>query len=318
MRNPFMHQVVEYLKAYRGVYSDTTLEVVDRRLRRHNKEFLVLKEKGLISTLDPRSLTLEDIKVFYMTLKERNLTKGTISHELGDIHNLCMFANGNTAVKQFLKRFPQAKAKKRNKRLPPLPPGLKEMIMDEAANVRTGDFQTMRAYAIVLTAFSTGARVIELRNAKVSNLDLDAGTLFLEVVKGADLYGEPRECPIIYQFAEDFLKRYIEEHKRYFNELKIRTDVLFPGPLGLMVSGQSVRRFKEEIAAVCKQSFDFRMCRRDYAQTLIDRGVPYDSVALLMGHVDTSMTEQNYGRKTLDDALREVSNAINSMECGKN
>jgi len=313
MRYPFKHYANRLICAYAGVYSDNTLTVIDRRLRVQSRSFIRLKEEGKVSTTDPRHMTIDDIKEFYLTLKERNLSSTSITHELSTLHLLCTFANGNQAVSQFKIRFPQARGRKRHKRLPRLPAGVRDSILRNADNLRNGDYLSMRAYALVIMSIGSGARTIELIHAKMSDLNLSSGVLHLDIVKGADLFGESRDCPILPDCVPH-LTRYIEERTRYLDELKISSDHLFPGPKGEPLSGQSVRRYKEWVALDSDSKFDYRTCRRDYAQTLIDMGVSLDSVALVMGHTSTRMTEKNYARKSSDDALKDVFRAVNSSK----
>ncbi len=71
---------------------------------------------------------------------------------------------------------------------------------------------------------------------------------------------------------------------------------LFSNPVGGTLATNTLRNCKDKVERDLDIKFDFRTCRRTYAQFAIDDGFPIESVSVILGHSTTRTTEHNYGR----------------------
>ncbi len=90
--------------------------------------------------------------------------------------------------------------------------------------------------------------------------------------------------------------------------MKVRpqTEYLFTNYSGQFLS---VDGLSHDRNVVCEQTgidFDYRKCRRTYAQYLIDEGLPMDKLSVILGHVSTKTTEKAYARPRDDRVINEV------------
>ncbi|MCE5295545.1 MAG: site-specific integrase [Euryarchaeota archaeon] len=147
-------------------------------------------------------------------------------------------------------------------------------------------------------------------------MDIEAGTIFTEHVKGEDSYGEPRTS-IIHPDGIPFLKRYLKVR----NDVIVRRNCLFvvaifpaireirTGGDGYL-SSNSLTKMREIVTADSGVVFDLRACRRTFGQTAVDQKVPIDAVSRLMGHASTTMTEKAYCRKKGEAAINDAQKAL--------
>ena len=308
-RYPFRHRVREFLAEYRHVYARSTYAERVRALTRMQKDIELLFGDKKISTADPAKMTFIDVKEFFVLLKDRGLGPKSISHELSYLKSLCSFY-GNPAVDTARNRFPMMKAYTARKRKPTIPYEVIDTII--SLGMKKTNFDTMRDYAVVVISICAGLRADEIRNALRDNLDLEEGTIYVDIVKGRGTYGEPRTIPIVPQ-GLPLLTEYV----------KLR-DAAVPGGFYLFPSRthsgplatNTLRKDKDIVAREADYEINFQSCRRTYGQWLTDDGVPADTVSLHMGHKNSKTTENYYARKRESDAL-SVTKGIWAMKGGK-
>ena len=61
-RYPFGEYATAYMESMKGIYADSTWKIRSRRYRRMERKLIELKEKKMISTLSPKSMTEQDVK----------------------------------------------------------------------------------------------------------------------------------------------------------------------------------------------------------------------------------------------------------------
>ena len=289
-----------FLDAYSGVYSEAMHSELQRRYPKIGRQLTDLWKQGLITTTNPAKLTAEDIKVYTVYLKKRGLATTSIQHDVGSLSTLCIFIAGNYCVQEARVRYPMLYPKRPTKRLPILERPQVDKILRSAGTLTAESNHTrIRAYAEVCFALGMGPRTQEIMHAKVEYLMPDLSAIFLDHVKGMGTYGQCRTVPIRPE-CRPILELW----------LKVRSPssspYLFPNSRGQPQVLQTLTRHRSMVIAETGVDFDYRTCRRTYAQFLIDEGMPTDKVAMVLGHVNSKTTENAYAKPRGDRVVAEI------------
>lgn len=299
MRYPFMAAANQFLDAYKGVYSEAMSAELSRRYPKISKQLNKLYAEKRISTTNPANLTADDIKEYARFLRMRGLKPVSISKDVSSIHTLCMFTAGNNCVEQARIRYPQLFPKKKNIRLPVTERPEFERILKFAAKLSVAsDPHRIRCYAEALFAYGTGSRTLEMKHAKLRYLSDDLCFMFFDCVKGAGTYGETRTVPVRPEVRQTL--------GLYLRTRSVQSQYLFPNSKGNYLSTNTLTKDRNLVYAETGVLFDFRKCRRTYAQYLIDEGLPVDKVAVVMGHSNSKTTEKSYARPRDDRVVHEI------------
>lgn len=296
-RYPFREACNRFLEEYKHYLRKSTWSERERALRRLTKDFEALAAEGKISSLEPSKMTAEDIKQYYVVIRERGLGSKSLEHHLGFIHSLCMFC-GNDCVEKARHRFPMIRFFAPRKRLGTIPYDVIERILAEGLKKDT--FDHSRDYAVVILSMCAGLRPIELQHALRDHIDLESGEIYIVETKGKGTYGEPRKIPIQPR-GLPMIRKYVELR----DKTKLGYDYLFPcRKHGRPISTNTLRGDKDVVQEEIGYELTFQSCRRTYGQWLIDDGVPTPTVSLLMGHSNTKTTEKYYARQREEDAIK--------------
>jgi len=301
-RYPFRERANDFLDAYKDIYSKATHDERRRRLYRIAKDLESLKAGGKISTVNPALMTPEDVREFYSLLKGRNLSAKGISHEISALKNICSFF-GNNAVTTARAKYPALTRRFAHSRLNSLTRTEYNKIL---GNVSTPpeDYLRCRAYAAVLLSIGAGLRTKELQFARIENLDLDEGTLYIDRVKGEGTYGEARLIPLRIECIR-LMRSYLAVLERDTGFL-VNAGFIFHSPDGNYLSTNSLRKIKELVCRETGIDFSFQTCRRTYGQYALDDGISLESVSVCMGHRTTKTTETYYARRRGSVAVEEA------------
>lgn len=194
-RYPFGEYATAYMESMKGIYADSTWKIRSRRYRRMERKLIELKEKKMISTLSPKSMTEQDVKEYILYCKERVSTED-LGHEIDALRKVLLFA-GNSAVDICLNHNPGLRPVCRNRRrIPAMSDEVYNMIAEKAAAVDPYDFRRLRAYTLVMLCLNTGARNKEIRLEEVGDIDTTQWMFNIIHVKGEDSYGMSRQVPI--------------------------------------------------------------------------------------------------------------------------
>lgn len=298
MRYPFMSAVNEYLAVYKGIYSEGMLSELNRRYPKISRQIRFLYESGRISSTNPSKMTPEDVREYAKYLRARGLKPSSVGHDISSLSMLCKYC-GNNCVDTARSKYPLLFPKRTHDRLPVTERPEFDYIVKVAGGLKASDdYLRIRAYAAVLFAFGTGSRTLELQHAKLHNLSPDLKTFLFTHVKGKDTYGRPRPVPIRKE-VRPILSLYLTVRPE-------GSDYLFPSPEGRYLSGNILQRSRRLVCEETGVEFDYRKCRRTYAQYLVDAGFPIDHVAVILGHSNTKTTENSYARPRPDRVVSEI------------
>lgn len=136
---------------------------------------------------------------------------------------------------------------------------------------------------MVQAALLTGARYQELAGAKVVDLDIRAGTLWLTETK-AD---HPRACYL----ETEGLGLFVQAAWG-----KVGDDLLFPRPDGARWGASQQARPLKKACGIAKiiPSVTYHDLRRTYGARLAIKGVPMAVIAEALGHADERITRRHY------------------------
>jgi len=159
------------------------------------QKMIGLKERRAISTMSPKNMTPEDVRVYILSCKEK-MSTADIVHEVNALRKLLLYADNN-AAETCLNRNPGLKPIfKGSRRKHSMQDDMYAMILERSRKIDPSNFTLVRAYALVLLCINTGTRNKEIRFAEVRDLDTTIWALDIIHVKGEDSYGMPREVPI--------------------------------------------------------------------------------------------------------------------------
>lgn len=299
-RYPFVSAYRDFLASYEGVYSDGMMAELRRRYPKIGRQMQNLYDDGRISTTDPGRFTPEDVKEYVRFQRQRGLKPTSISHDISAIANLCNYVGNSAAVLEARARYPLLFPKRENKRLPVVERPQFEVIkkMSETLTAES-DPRRIRAYAEVMLAFGIGPRTEELQHILVDNVSPDMSSVFLDFVKGRGTYGSARTVPI--------RPECLHAVRIWMEVDSVSSRFLFHTRNGTMLSTMQLTRDR---LLVCRETgidFDFRACRRTYAQYILDEErLSTEELAIILGHSSSKTTETSYARPRNDRVVNKL------------
>ncbi len=234
------------------------------------------------------------IRAYLSFLRRKGLSSRTISRRLAGLRSFYRFllARGVAKANPF-SMYSNPKQKR------PLPSFLTEEQVEKLLSQEfPSDFKGQRDKAIIETLYSTGARVSELVNISLEDLDLDEGLV--------RLFGKGRKerLAILGRYA----RRSIEAYLPFRNKVAKKGETaLFLNRFGKRLSVRSIEEIVRKSlirAGLYRPGLSVHTLRHSFATHLLNRGADLRSVQELLGHKNISTT-QIYTHLTID-RLREV------------
>lgn len=298
MRHPFMAAATVFLESYSGVYSRGMETELRRRYPKIEKQLEYLEDRKKVSTTDPSSLSVDDIKSYVQYQRQRGLKPSSISHDVSAINMLCIFTSNNTCVKAARIKYPLLFPPRSTQRLPVTERPEYDRIISFAKRLdESSDNYKIRCYAETLLAYGAGLRTQEVQHAKVKFIEKDASMIFLDHVKGGESYGQSRTVPIRPECRETII---------LWMKVRPKNKYLFYNKDGEVLSTNALTKDRNVVINETGIKFDYRKCRRTYAQYLIDEGLPVDKLAVILGHSSSKTTEKSYARPRDDRVVSDI------------
>lgn len=143
-------------------------------------------------------------------------------------------------------------------------------------------FERSRGVAIIGTFLFTGVRLEELRNLKITDIDLDNRTLFVQSGKG----DKDRIIPLNNGLVE-ILHEYLKDRRR----LKKSCPYFFTAMRGDSKMGDRViKRLIKKLREKSKIYFYPHMLRHTFATLMLEGGCDLFSLSKMLGHSDIKTT----------------------------
>lgn len=244
-------------------------------------EYCLFLEKNRNIT-DPKDISVEDIRSFLAKLNRDHITASSQSRKLSSLKSFHKFLvlekYADTNIAKLISN------PKKEKKLPTV---LSVEEVEMLLSVLTEDSPLeIRNKAMIELTYSSGLRVSELINLKLSDLHMQMGII--------DVFGKgskERIVPVNHNTME-VLKRYIDSSRPVYCNIKSK-DYLFLSRRGEQLTRQSfflIIKEKAKLAGITKEISPHKL-RHSFASHLLERGLDLRLIQELLGHEDISTTE---------------------------
>jgi integrase len=298
-----MTQLDAFLADYQHVYAEGTYTTLSRQLRKIDRQLGDLRASGAILSADYSDMTSEDVKTYGIYLRNKALSQSAIVRDLGALRKICSYCGCN-AVDRARAQYPLIFYAPGKTRLPPLSNENYNTLIAALSSIQR-PWALLRSAAAVAVSIGAGLRPVEVAGLRACDVSLSKGLLTVYIVKGGLTYGKPRTVPIRPEFRP-IIARYMAQRAQAPPTIS-KSELMFCNPSsGGPLAANTFRVGKSHIEALTGIKFDFRQCRRTYAQLAIDEGAQVASVSLVLGHTNTRTTEDAYGRIRPDMAIADI------------
>lgn len=276
-----IERFLTYLRAERR-YSENTAINYERDLRRF------FADTGIDeASFDPTLVTADDIRAWIVSLTESGLSPASVNRMTSALRSLFrwMRKTGQVATDPFLRIASQ--------KLPSRLPGyIPEAKMDEViALVESeadgeGDFQSRRNALIITLFYSTGIRLAELLDIRMSDFSDNFGEL---KVRGKG--NKQRVVPLL-EYTRGKVRDYIAVIKRE-NICESPDNFLFLNGKGERISRSEVQVIvKRELAKAGVQGkLSPHVLRHTFATHMLNDGADIREIQEMLGHSSLSATQ---------------------------
>jgi len=308
-----MEFAAEYLDTVRGVRSDDSVRILERRYRRIDRDLRAEYDSGRISTTSPKKMTVEDVRIHLQYRLSLGFTASEYKHELGAFISLFDYV-GNPAVRSCIARYPVLRPVSSRDRLPVLTSSEYAAIRHSIGEaVESGDYRRIRSWALFSIILACGLRTKEVRLMPRTDVDVDQWLVTVRHPKGENTYGSLRVVPVHPEFRA-VIAAYLD-----MRDARHGTAGCFLMPLTNTgrdhVTGNSLRDTLRLATLEAGIEADPHKLRRSFGQNLIDSGIDsIETVSVLMGHATTQTTEKYYARRRNDAAIQAAITLWNSAE----
>jgi len=246
-----------------------------------------LKRKGFCEDF-VNQLSRSLLRDFLVFLKRRGLKESSIAHRVFVLRSFFKYLLRKGKIKTDLGSYLLSPKRKK-----PLPSFLTILQMEDLLKLPTrDDLVGFRDLAILELFYSTGMRLSELSELKLSSIDFD-GELIRVMGKGK----KERIIPVGAE-ALGALKNYLERRKRCFKDLsKVDGEAVFLNHSfnhsGKKLSARSIRRIVKKYAKEVSEEkrTSPHTLRHTFATHLLDQGANLLTVKDLLGHESLSTTQ---------------------------
>lgn len=211
----------------------------------------------------------------FFTKELPHTNEGSMGRSLRAIKYLSVYLknNGNTDL---LLDFTQLNARGHHVRM--IPPYSQEEISKAVSAINTATPEGLRDYAIMLLAFDTGLRGVDIRSLCLEDIDWESGFLNLKQSKT----GVPLSGIVMNAIADYILTgRPESDYREIF--LTVKGPVKPLAPKRYSFTGLCDKYFTK--AGINKiPGWGFHSLRRSFATELSEAGVPIETISQLLGH----------------------------------
>ncbi len=219
----------------------------------------------------------------YITFLHKQYKQKTVKRKIASIKAFYCFLE----EEEFIEVNPFRKIKVKFKEVETLPRIIPRKEIEQLLNYMYKNAKTKyewRDLAVVETLFATGARVYEISNIKVENVDLDSGVM--------KIMGKGRKERYV-QIGDEMVLSVL---RNYYisNREKIKgSGYFFVNRLGKRFTEQSIRLMikKYSMQAGIDRNITPHMFRHSFATYLIEEGVDISCVQQILGHSSIKTTQ---------------------------
>ena len=217
----------------------------------------------------------------YITFLSNNLSAKSVSRHISSLKTFYKYL----LLDNYVSVSPVAhlKVPKLAKSLPKI---LSEEEVDKLLDVKLTDDYSYRNKAMLELMYSSGLRVSELINLKVTDIDFE-----MNLVRVYGKGSKERIVPLG-DYALDALREYINNHRGGLLK-KQATDYLFLNSRGTNMTRQAFFKIikKQAFEAGIKSEISPHTLRHSFASHLLTHGADLRTIGELLGHADVSSTQ---------------------------
>ena len=272
--NVYIDDFINYIRTIRN-YSDYT--ETNYLLDLDNYEEFLKKNK-----LNFKKISYNDITKYNKYLKEDlKLSSSSIARHLSSLRSFYNYLLSENIVSD--NPFKLVSSPKKEIKLPNY---MKYKEFEEMINTCDDSILGIRNRCLLEILLSTGARIGELINIKLSDINISS--------KEIKVLGKGNKERIVYinDHTVDALKKYLRDSRPLLLNNK-RSDNLFINHIGGNLTTRGVREILDNI--IKKSSLNIKvtphMFRHTFATMLLNEGCDLKSVQELLGHVNMSTTQ---------------------------
>lgn len=243
---------------------------------------------------DITTITVNDLRSYIEFCFEKKLKKSSLERKIAVLRSFFTFL----IRRGFIESDPSKKLiyPKREQRLPRF---LYIKEYESLISFEVNNIFDARDKAVLSMFYSTGARISEIKEAEVSDLDLNAGRL---KVKGK---GSDERIVFLTSESRIFLNDYFSARKKLFGEIK---GAIFLNKNGSPISVKGIYNLvmKRAAAAGLAHKITPHTLRHSFATEILNQGADIRAVQEMLGHKSISTT-QKYTHTT-KERLKKVYN----------
>jgi len=309
---PFKTSITLYLEETKGNIKESTWKERRKKLNFINERLEELKRKGMISTMDPRSISTSDIRAFKGWLVEQNYDPATQKKWLIELKGMLEFFD-NYAFEQ-LRRKGFKMPQPNDKPIRTFDEDALNSIMQATYETKNEWHGKMMRGAFALY-WATMRRPSEIRLCRLKDLNLDKLTLHIEHPKGGGSWAGPTTIDIVREEMIPFLKQYLADREEYLiKNGKIGTEALFPNTRTKngYYSLSKFNEIKREIEAISGIDFIIKDFRSSSSSAAVNQNPSLlPAVSTQLGHKNLSTTQKYYARIDAGRAGKQLREALN-------
>lgn len=272
----FIHEYEMYLNVEAKLSKNTTENYVSDITQYCN---YLTKYRNIT---EPENITIEDVRSYLSSLKRNHISPSSQSRKLSAMKSFHKFLMLEKYVTKNVAKLVQNP--KQEKKLPSV---LSVEEVDNLLNCLSTDTPLeLRNKTMIELTYSSGLRVSELINLKISDLHLQNG--FIQIFgKG----NKERIVPVGEE-AIVLINEYLETARLLFVNNKSK-DYVFLTRLGSKMTRQmffEIIKEKSKLAGITKDVSPHKL-RHSFASHLLERGIDLRLIQELLGHESISTTE---------------------------
>ncbi|GAB4537734.1 MAG: site-specific tyrosine recombinase XerD [Thermodesulfovibrionia bacterium] len=269
--NELIRRFLNYLTVEKGL-SSNTISAYKNDIDKF-EDYLRKRDKGLTN------FNKDDLIAYINHLKDMGLQTSSISRGISSLRGLCRFMLLEGVIDE--DPIENISTPRGWKRIPRVL-GVDEVY--ELIESASGERFSLRDRAILEIIYSSGLRVSEVVNIKMTDINFDAG--FITVIgKGS----KERIVPVS-EVTLQTIKRYISELRPSILR-KRNSDILFLAKGGKAMTRQRVWQLIKRYSKGLSISISPHTLRHCFASHLLDGGADLRALQKMLGHADISTTQ---------------------------
>jgi len=313
-RDPFLSAARRYLDDLKPYRAPLTLEQLRRDLRTTARDLWHLRREGNVANVRPEAMKEEDVGALLLHWRTRPTRYGRPMDPTSQAHLFRALKGflewcGNGAISRMKARGHVRFPRVIEKPIEVLDSEDLRRLREGADRIDGWNGSVARFLAVFLSA--TGLRPKEIRLARLRDLELDKGRIFVSHPKGEGSWAAADYAPIL-SFAREAVLDFLAEREAYLRGEPC--EALIPyrrvsGEIGPW-SEAMLRKLKARMERESGVRFHLRTLRPTFAQTAKDARVSIEAVSRALRHGSTRTTEAYYARIRGEDAFREIERAF--------